>query len=77
MYIHLYNPLANKIVLYIPGYVAPNTLTLIGFLFTVSMFVSIFAIYGTSMEGEVSRWWYLYSAIAYFCYRMFDELDGK
>jgi len=41
------------------------------------MFVSLFALYGTSMEGEVSRWWYLYSAVAYFCYRMFDELDGK
>jgi ethanolaminephosphotransferase len=49
----------------------------IGFLFTISMIASLFGIYGTKMEGHVDSWWFYYSGLAYFGYRIFDELDGK
>lgn len=77
LYKAFFNPLANLFVSYIPSYVAPNTLTLIGFGFTVSVFASMFGIYGIEMEGAVGRWWYFYSAFAFLGYRLFDEMDGK
>lgn len=55
----------------------PNTITLVGFAFNMSTVISLFVVYGIEMQGEVSRWWYLYGAFSYFMYRIMDELDGK
>ena len=77
LYRWFFNPLANYVVTFIPTYVAPNTLTLIGFGFTVSLFATMFALYGSQMEGPVGAWWYFYGALAFLLYRLFDEMDGK
>jgi|JI9StandDraft_2_1071091.scaffolds.fasta_scaffold422292_1 ethanolaminephosphotransferase len=77
LYKAFFNPVANFIVEYVPAYVAPNTLTMIGFGFTVSIFATMFGVYGIDMDGEVGRWWYFYSAFAFLGYRIFDEMDGK
>ena len=47
MYIYFYNPMANWIVEYLPDTLAPNTITLCGFLFSVIPFFVLFLGYGT------------------------------
>ena len=46
IYRFLYNPLAMKLVQYMPVYVAPNFITLAGFIFTVIPFALLFGLFG-------------------------------
>lgn len=46
MYKLFYNPFANWVVEFIPMWVAPNVLTLIGFSFVFSIFLSLYLTYG-------------------------------
>ena len=80
MYVYFYNPVATKIVEYLPDTLAPNLITLIGFTFSTIPFITLFGCYGTSFEnGEhpIPNWFFFMEAVCYFMYRMFDEMDGK
>lgn len=81
MYIYFYNPLANYFVEFLPESLAPNVITLIGFVFSFLPFFVLFHFYGTSFidyEGnEIPSWFFIFNGFCYFMYRMFDELDGK
>jgi len=70
---------ASYLVTLLPEYIAPNLLTLIGFLFTVVPFCLIYMVYGISFDGHDSlpKWLYVAQMLCYFLYRMFDEMDGK
>jgi ethanolaminephosphotransferase len=76
-----FNPVCNYIVdHWMPASWAPNTLTTIGFLFTLVPYIMVFALWGSSMFAtptEISSWFYVFFGLSYFIYRMFDELDGK
>ena len=79
-YIHFYNPTATKIVEYLPDNLAPNLITLIGFVFSTLPFVILFGSFGTNLENgdvPIPRWFFFLEAFCYFMYRMFDEMDGK
>ena len=69
--------MATKLVSYLPDWIAPNTLTLIGFIHTIVPLVVLFAAYDFDMLGEVPRWFFFFQAWCYFAYRMLDEMDGK
>ena len=62
MYIYFYNPMANKIVEYLPGTLAPNVITLCGFLFSILPFFVLFLGFGTKFENEegnpIPRWFF-------------------
>jgi len=45
-YIYFYNPAATKLVTYLPEWIAPNVLTLIGFIFATLPFLILFGGYG-------------------------------
>ncbi len=77
LYIWFYNPVATKLVSYLPDYIAPNLLTLIGFIHTVVPVVVMFTMWGFDLLGPVPRWFFFFQAWCYFAYRMFDEMDGK
>ena len=47
MYIYMYNPLAVWCVDHISDKIAPNVITLVGFMFTFVPFVYMFSCYGT------------------------------
>ena len=83
VYIYFYNPVSKWLVDRIPESIAPNLITLIGFMFTLGPFLCAFIFYGTRFESEEpvyeampSIFFYL-SAFAYLAYRMLDEMDGK
>lgn len=77
LYKWFYNPVATKLVSYLPDWVAPNTLTLIGFIHTIVPLVTLFTIADFDLLGEVPRWFFFFQAWCYFAYRMLDEMDGK
>ena len=80
VYVYFYNPVATKVVEYLPDTLAPNLITLIGFTFSTLPFLILFGNYGTSLEnGEfpIPNWFFFFEAFCYFMYRMFDEMDGK
>jgi|DEB0MinimDraft_12_1074336.scaffolds.fasta_scaffold124251_1 ethanolaminephosphotransferase len=76
-----FNPVCNYIVNHwMPETWAPNTLTTIGFLFTVVPYIMAFYLFGTTFstnEEPIPSWFYYFWAVSYFMYRMFDEIDGK
>ena len=83
MYVYLYNPLALWLVDRTPEWIAPNVITLVGFLFSVVPFIVFFALFGTHLYNEepatfkIPRWVFAFEALCYFMYRILDEMDGK
>jgi ethanolaminephosphotransferase len=81
MYIYFYNPIATKFVNYLPEFLAPNVITLVGFMFSSLPFFVLFSNFGTNLENDqerpITKWFFFLAAFCYFMYRMFDELDGK
>ena len=77
MYKFFYNPLALKLVEHLPDTLAPNVITLVGFLFTVIPCILVFLLYGTNFEGYVSPGFNIGMGISYLIYRILDEMDGK
>jgi len=76
-YIHFYDPVASYLVTLIPEWIAPNTLTFIGFLFTVMPICLLYMCIGAALIGESPSWFILLQGVSYFIYRMLDEMDGK
>mmetsp|Transcript_17387 Transcript_17387/g.21953 ORF Transcript_17387/g.21953 Transcript_17387/m.21953 type:complete len:101 (-) Transcript_17387:945-1247(-) len=62
---------------YLPDWIAPNVLTLLGFMHTVIPFILLFSIAGMDLLGEVPNWFFHLQAYCFFAYRMLDEMDGK
>lgn len=83
MYQYFYNPVASRLVEKIPEWIAPNLITLGGFVFSTAPFLVIFSVFGTHFYNEepvmpkIPKWAFLLEGICYFLYRMLDELDGK
>jgi hypothetical protein len=55
-YVYFYDPAARYLVELLPETVAPNTLTMIGFMHTVVPIVLLYSCVGMSLTGEVPRW---------------------
>ena len=55
---------------------APNMITLTGFLFLASS-VAIILYYDTTLSADLPRWVYLYTAVTIFAYQALDAIDGK
>lgn len=63
-----------------PETVAPNLITLVGFMFSIAPFYILFTEYGTDFKnGEIAipSWFYYFEAFSFLSYRMLDEMDGK
>jgi ethanolaminephosphotransferase len=52
MYIYFYNPVSKWLVNHIPRTLAPNVITLTGFIFTVAPFMTAFTYFGSKFESE-------------------------
>lgn len=81
MYNLFYNPVAKYLVNFLPETLAPNVITLFGFLFSAAPFFVEFTLYGTKFENQaanpVPKWFFFFQAFCYFMYRLLDEMDGK
>lgn len=78
-----YGPFCSWLVNKIPEWIAPNLITLTGFLFSTAPFVLFFVFFGTHLYNEepatpkIQRWMFFAEGLCYFAYRILDELDGK
>ena len=77
LYKIFWSPVANWLVEFVPDWVAPNVLTLIGFIHTLVPVIVLFVIAGFDLIGPVPNWFFFFQAWCYFAYRMLDEMDGK
>lgn len=77
LFTYCWEPLATKLVSFLPDWVAPNTITLLGFLHTVLPFFLLFTIADFDLLGDVPNWFFFVQAYCLFAYRMLDEMDGK
>lgn len=83
MYVYFYNPVTVWLVDRIPDWIAPNLITLAGFLFSTAPFLVFFGVFGTHFINEdpatpkLRNWMFFAEGLCYFAYRMLDELDGK
>lgn len=77
LYVYFYSPVANRLVELLPVTIAPNLLTLIGFLHTIVPFVIMTIFAKGSLMTHIPRWICFFQAWCYFAYRMLDEMDGK
>ena len=76
-YLWFYNPFANKLIEYTPEWIAPNLITLMGFMNVIGPVIISYTIMGPDLYGPVPKWFCFFFAWCYFWYRMFDEMDGK
>ena len=60
LYIYFYNPVASKLVTYLPDYIAPNLLTFIGFVHTIVPLAVLFLIADFDLLGEVPQWFFFF-----------------
>jgi len=76
-YIYFYDPVARKLVSFLPESIAPNTITFLGFLHTIIPAIILYTAIGASLYGDLSTWFIFFQAWCFFAYRMLDEMDGK
>ena len=76
-YIYFYSPVATRLVECLPDWLAPNVITLLGFVHTIIPLTILFTVADFDLVGEVPNWFCFLQAWCYFAYRMFDEMDGK
>ncbi|KDO22507.1 hypothetical protein SPRG_11691 [Saprolegnia parasitica CBS 223.65] len=76
IYKHVLTPMNNLLLEYLPLWLAPNLITLLGLLAVISSHL-LFLYYCPSLDGECPPWVYVYAAFALFAYQTLDNLDGK
>ena len=69
-------PFWNKAVQFLPIWMAPNLVTLIGLGFCIFSLL-MYLPFDTSMEKEFPPVFYLWSAVSVFIYQTLDAIDGK
>lgn len=75
-YRYLLAPLYCRLIEFIPLWIAPNVLTLTGFLLPVLAHI-LLILYAPTLEDPVPRPVYLFSALSMLAYMVLDNLDGK
>jgi len=77
VYRYIMGPLANFNVKFMPMSLAPNTITLIAFVFNIIPHLMMIYYSGESLSVDVPRWLCLFTGICQFLYMHFDNMDGK
>ena len=76
VYKHILTPWNNFLMQYLPLWLAPNLITLLG-LISVAITHCWMIVYSPSFDGMIPPWLYVVSAAALFVYQTLDNLDGK
>lgn len=69
-------PVYARLVTFLPLWLAPNTVTLVGFLLPVCAH-ALLLYYSPTLEDEVPRALYVFASFSLFTYMVLDNLDGK
>ncbi|EAS06711.3 CDP-alcohol phosphatidyltransferase (macronuclear) [Tetrahymena thermophila SB210] len=77
LYNYILGPIAELILKITPAWIAPNTLTLMGFLCVLIPHLILWYMFPDKLEGDVPRWYCLFVSLMHLVYMNFDNLDGK
>lgn len=71
IYTYLFSPMAEWVVKYTPEWVAPNLMTVVGFLHAIASHVLLMS------EDKPAPWKFVVASWLYLVYSMMDNADGK
>eukprot|EP01111_Echinosteliopsis_oligospora_P003002 TRINITY_DN14834_c0_g1_i1.p1 TRINITY_DN14834_c0_g1~~TRINITY_DN14834_c0_g1_i1.p1 ORF type:complete len:376 (+),score=91.83 TRINITY_DN14834_c0_g1_i1:81-1208(+) len=74
---YIMQPFWNSVVHFLPAWMAPNLVTLIGFLFIIFSYITTAYYHPMIIGGGGPRILYLSNAICMIIYQTMDALDGK
>lgn len=74
-YKHLWSPLADELLKYVPPNVAPNTITLTAFVFITLAHIVFVA--GVAPGTQIASWRLALMGLSIVIYQNLDNLDGK
>lgn len=79
MYKYYNSPIAEFVLKhFIPRWLAPNVITVIGFCFTLTIHFLFFYYTGGEMKADYyPPWLFIAAIVSLFLYTLFDNLDGK
>ena len=77
VYNNFFSPLCDRLVNLFPEFVAPNVITLSGFIFVLLSFISIHSYAGNNGQGDVPAHISFLGGLAYLVYNILDNIDGK
>lgn len=75
-YKYVMGPFYNHVVNYLPMWIAPNAVTLIGFILTASAHL-LLMYYSPTLTEQAPNFVYTFAGVALFIYMILDNLDGK
>jgi hypothetical protein len=76
-YTYIQSPLCDYIVTFLPTWLAPNLITVSGFMLLVMTHLLMLYLYGTSTDGPFDSWFCVFLGLAYTIYSTLDNIDGK
>jgi len=76
VYKYVLTPMNNVLINWIPLWMAPNVVTMIGVIASLSSYF-LLQYYCPTLEGPAPWWVFVYDAVATFTYQTLDNLDGK
>lgn len=77
LYRYFLSPVCNKLVLYFPEHVAPNTITCFGLLLVVIMNVLVNSYSGWDGNQDIPGYINIIAGLLYYTYHILDNIDGK
>lgn len=78
LYRYALSPLAEKCVLFLPSWMAPNLVTTIGLSLTTASYLLLYLFVPGLVSGESTPWWvFPVAALGLFVYQTLDNMDGK
>lgn len=75
-YKYVLGPLYSRLIHLLPLWMAPNLVTFLGFLITLSGH-ALLMYHAPTFDTSSPRWVYIYSGLTLFVYMVLDNLDGK
>lgn len=75
-YKYVMGPLYDRLVHFLPLWLAPNAVTLLGFILTVAGHI-LLMYYVPRLDNPAPRWVYIYGGSSLFVYMVLDNLDGR
>ena len=76
MYIYFCSPLAEKLVSYMPPWLAPNVITLLGLALSLAGYALV-CLYAPTFSNPCPSWVWMVLAVCTFGYQTLDNIDGK
>lgn len=76
-YTYVMSPMCDFFVSFLPTWLAPNLITVTGFMVLIFTHLFMLYLYGTSTEGPFDSWFCVFVGLSYTLYSILDNIDGR